>query len=387
MIDLRTLLLVLAVADLMLAAALWLGASQRLRDGMSEWAGSLAVRALGLILLASQAQFHAGAVSVGAALVALSITLQAAALLAFGRKSLVAWVHTAVIAGVAVPFQLLEPDRANAILFGGVVFGTLVLVLTAICLQLRAPGLSRAKSILVACFTIIGLGCLWRGIGAVLVADPLRDFHAPAGFAGVTFLVAFAAAIASTFGFLLLHKERADAEARRLATIDPLTGAYNRSTFHEIAERELARALRAGQALSIVMLDIDHFRAINERHGHRVGDEVLRQFAGLVRSALRKEDMLVRYGGEEFLVMLPEVPGPGAVVVAGRIRRYVSAEPIEAAGHKLEITVSLGVAARLDEGPESIDTLLSRADAALALAKERGRNRVVALSLGRSIAA
>src|SRR5687767_11005404 len=133
MIDLRTLLLVLAVADLVLAAALWLGASQRLRDGMSQWAGSLAVRALGLMLLAWQGQLHAGAIAVGAALVALSLTLQAAALLAFGRKSLVAWVHTAVIAGVAVPFQLLEPDRAVGILFGGVVFGTLLLVLAAIC--------------------------------------------------------------------------------------------------------------------------------------------------------------------------------------------------------------------------------------------------------------
>ncbi len=107
----------------------------------------------------------------------------------------------------------------------------------------------------------------------------------------------------------------------------------------------------------------------------------------MVRSALRKEDMLVRYGGEEFLVMLPDVPGPGAVVVAGRIRRYVANEPIEVGGEKFAVTVSLGVAARLDEGPESIDTLLGRADSALALAKERGRNRVVALSLGRSIAA
>lgn len=387
MIDLRTLLLVLAVADLVLATALWMGGSQRLRDGMSQWAGSLAVRALGLLILASQGHLQPGAVAVGAALVALSLTLQGAALLAFSRKSLAAWVHTAVIAAVAVPFQLLEPDRAIGILFGGVVFGTLLLVLAAVCVQMRAPALSRAKAVLVACFAVVGLACLWRGVGAVLVVDPLRDFNAPAGSAAVSFLIAFAAAIAATFAFLLLHKERADAEARRLATIDPLTGAYNRSTFHEIAERELARALRAGQALSIVMLDIDHFRAINEQHGHRVGDEVLRQFADLVRSALRKEDMLVRYGGGAFLVMLPEVPGPGAVVVAGRIRRYVANEPIEAAGRKFAVTVSLGVAARLDEGPESIDTLLARADSALALAKERGRNRVVALSLGRSIAA
>lgn len=387
MIDLGTLLLLLAVADLMLAAALWLGASQRLRDGLSHWAGSLVVRALGLGLLAGQANFHGGALAVGAALLALSMTLQGAALLAFDRRPLATWIHTAIIAAVAVPLQMLEPDRGTAVIFGGIVFGTILLVIAIVAAQLQSTVGSRARVMLVACFATAGVACVLRGTGAVLQANPMAGFTDPSGFAAATFLAAFAAAIASTFGFLLLHKDRADAEARRLATIDPLTGAYNRTTFHEIAERELSRARRQGQPLSIVMLDIDHFRAINEKHGHRLGDEVLRKFADLVRSALRKEDMLVRYGGEEFLVMLPDVPGPGAVVVAGRIRRYVANEPIEVGAERFAVTVSLGVAARLDEGPESIDTLLDRADSALALAKERGRNRVVALSLGRSIAA
>jgi diguanylate cyclase (GGDEF)-like protein len=386
MIDLGTLLLLLAVADLMLAAALWLGAGQGLRDGLAHWAGSLVVRALGMALLAGQGNFHGGALAVGAALVALSMTLQAAAVLAYDRRTLAAWVHTALIAAVAVPLQLLEADRGAAVVFGAIVFGTLLLAIAILAAQLRA-GASHARGMLVACFATAGVATVLRGIGAVLQADPLAGFQDPSGFAAATFLGAFAAAVASTFAFLLLHKERADAEARRLATIDPLTGAYNRSTFHEIAERELSRARRQGQPLSIVMLDIDHFRAINEKHGHRVGDEVLREFADRVRSALRQEDMLVRFGGEEFLVMLPEVPGPGAVVVAGRIRRYVANEPIEVGDERFAVTVSLGVAARLDEGPESIDTLLDRADSALALAKERGRNRVVALSLGRSIAA
>lgn len=387
MIDLQTLLLLLAAADMMLAAALWLGAAERLRDGLSHWAGSLVVRAAGLVVLVSQAELQSGALAVGAALLALSLTLQAAALLASDRRPLAAWIHTAVLAGVAVPFQLLETERAIGVLFGGLVLGTLILVLAGIAAQVESPRGSRARAILIASFGTAGAACVLRGIGAAFVSDPLAGFLAPSGFAAFTFLAGFAAAIASTFGFLLLHKERAEAEARRLATIDPLTGAYNRKTFHEIAERELSRARRAGQPLSIVMFDLDHFRAINEKHGLRVGDEVLRKFADVVRSAIRKEDMLVRYGGEEFLVMLTEVPGPGAVVVAGRIRRFVASEPIEVNGQKFPLTVSLGVSARLDEGPESIDTLLDRADSALQLAKERGRNRVVALSLGRSIAA
>jgi diguanylate cyclase (GGDEF)-like protein len=239
----------------------------------------------------------------------------------------------------------------------------------------------------VLCYGIGAAAFLSRGISALMSAEPLQAFTSPSTWQSALFVAAATAAIVSTFGFLMLHKERSDGEAVRMATIDPLTGAYNRRTFHDIAERELARARRTGQPLSIIVVDLDHFRPINEEHGNRTGDEVLRKVAELIRGALRKEDMLVRYGGEEFLVMLPEVPGPGAVVVAGRIRKAIEAEAIAVEGATLRLTVSVGVSARLDEGPESIENLLARADEALALAKQRGRNRVVALSLGRSIAA
>jgi diguanylate cyclase (GGDEF)-like protein len=388
MIDVRTLLSLLAVADLVLAATLWIGASRRLKDGLSHWAASLVVRALAFGLFGWSTHPQGGALALAAALLALSMTLQAAALVAFNRRPLAAWVHTAVIAGVAVPMQLLVQEGAGpTILFGGVVFGTLLAVIAAMAWQVHSPLGARARPILVISYSVAAAAFVLRGIGATFVAEPLRSFNEPFGFAAVTMIGVFGAAIASTLAFLLMHKDRAEAEAARLATMDPLTGAYNRRTFHEIAEREIARARRAGQPLSMIMMDIDHFRAVNEQHGHRVGDEVLQRFADLVRSALRKEDLLVRFGGEEFLVLLPEVPGPGAVVVAGRIRRAIASEPVQVAGLTLPLTVSLGVAARMDEGPESLEQLLDRADSALALAKERGRNRVVALSLGRSIAA
>jgi diguanylate cyclase (GGDEF)-like protein len=386
MVDLRTLLLMTAAADVVLAATLWTGASRR-RDGLMQWSAALLVRAFAFAILSGSGEPQSGALAVGSGLVALSITLQAAALVAFARRQLPTWVHSAVIAAVALPMQLLASDAGTAILFGGLVLGFLLFAVAVIAFQLQPPAGSRARGMVIASFLVAGAVLVLKAIGSVFVADPLSMLQRPAGFAAVGALAVFAAAIASTIAFLLLQKERAENEAQRLATIDPLTGAYNRRTFHEIAEREMARARRGGQPLSIVMLDIDHFRAVNEKHGHKVGDEVLQKFADVVRSALRKEDMVVRYGGEEFVVLLPEVPGPGAVVVAGRIRRAVAGAPIEAGGHSFPITVSLGVAARLDEGPESIDELLERAGSALALAKERGRNRVVALSLGRSIAA
>jgi len=387
MLDLRTLLVLAAAADLILAAALWIGASRGMRDGLAEWGSSLVVRALAFGVLTVGGAAGSGALAVGGALLALSVTLQGAALLAFERRPFPAWVHTAVIAAVAVPLQLLERELDLAVFFGGVMLGSLLMVAAAIARRIRSVPRSRSRHILFAAFMASGAVFAVRGVGAMLVAHPVAGFESPTGLAAASFLVCFAAALAATLGFLLLHKERADAEALRLATMDGLTGAYNRRTFHEAAERELSRARRAGTPLSMILLDIDHFRAINEKHGHSVGDEVLARFADIVRGALRKEDMLVRFGGEEFLVLLPDVPGPGAVVVAGRIRRAVAAAHIAAGDETFDLTVSIGVAARLDEGPESVDGLLARAGSALALAKQRGRNRVVALSLGRSIAA
>ena len=387
MIDLRTALVLLAITDLAMAAAVWIGASRRLGDGLSHWASALLVRALACGVYASGAEPQAGVIALGSALAALSVTLQAGALGTYAGRPLPAWVHTAVIAAVAAPFPLLANEPALAFLFGGVMFGTLFAATAAIAAHVRAPRESSARRLLTWSLAIGAAALYVRAFVAMLSATPSGAISAPGGIAAASMLVVFAACIVATLGFIMLHKERAEAEALRLATMDPLTGAYNRRTFHEIAERELSRVRRGGQPLSIVMVDIDNFRQINEKHGHRVGDAVLARVAETIRAALRKEDMLVRYGGEEFLVLLPDVPGPGAVVVAGRVRRMVAHQPVEVGNVQLSVTVSLGVAARLDEGPESIEGLLARADSALALAKQRGRNRVVALSLGRSIAA
>ncbi len=389
MVDLKTLLLLVAAADITVAVVLAVGSGRRLRFGIAPWIGSLFLRAFAVSVLVARLEPQAAVLVVSAALLSLSISFQASALLSYDGRRFPEWAHTAVMAGVAIPFTIIGTDAINAVLFGGIVFGFLVAVLAVIAIQIRptVAGRARARAVLVACYAIGTVAFLSRGLSAIMSVDPLEAFTSPSAWQSALFVAAATAAIVSTFGFLMLHKERSDGEAVRMATIDPLTGAYNRRTFHDIAEREIARARRAGQPLSIIVVDIDHFRPINEKHGNHTGDEVLRRVADLIRTALRKEDMLVRYGGEEFLVMLPEVPGPGAVVVAGRIRKAVEAEATPVEGATLRLTVSVGVSARLDEGPESIENLLTRADEALALAKQRGRNRVVALSLGRSIAA
>ena len=275
MVDLRTLLLLVAVADVMVAAVLWMGTGRRVRHGMGWWIASLVARSVAIAVLVAGLQSQASAIAVAAAVLAASMTLQAGALLAYDGRQFPAWVHIAVMAGAAVPFALLGGDAAGAVLFGGMVFGTLLVVLAAIAMQIHAPvsGRGRARSILVATFAIGAVAFYLRGVAVMLVADPMHAFVSPGSFQSALFVAAAAAAILSSFAFLLLHKERAEGEAVRMATMDPLTGAYNRRTFHEIAERELSRIRRAGQPLSIIIVDIDHFRPVNESYGVRVGDE------------------------------------------------------------------------------------------------------------------
>lgn len=158
-------------------------------------------------------------------------------------------------------------------------------------------------------------------------------------------------------------------EIERLAASDPLTGLPNRRMFDATLDRELARCRRNGQPLALAVADVDHFKAVNDQHGHQAGDEVLRELAGALRRAIRQEDIVARYGGEEFVVLLPDADVGAALLVAERLRA--------AAGEvrRLPTTISIGVAV-LDPGSGGAG-LVARADTALYRAKAAGRDRVV----------
>ncbi len=158
-----------------------------------------------------------------------------------------------------------------------------------------------------------------------------------------------------------------------LALRDALTGLYNRGCFDFKLAEEIARAHRYEHALSILMIDIDHFKQVNDRYGHQIGDEVLAEVARIVRSSLRNTDVVCRYGGEEIVVILPETAAADAVRVAENCRGRIEAGTASSPGPA--VTVSIG-AASLVEG-DTPESLVAAADGALYAAKEGGRNRVV----------
>ena len=174
----------------------------------------------------------------------------------------------------------------------------------------------------------------------------------------------------------LTEHKKLQTQLESMATIDSLTGLANRQAFLQRAKNEFHRARRYARPLTVVMIDIDHFKSINDQFGHATGDEVLRQTADICQSSLRGSDFMGRVGGEEFVLLLPDTPLSNAFHVAERMRTHLFETPIELEnGTLLNITASFGVAS-MSEADSDLNEVLERADEAMYHAKHEGRNQV-----------
>jgi diguanylate cyclase (GGDEF)-like protein len=173
-------------------------------------------------------------------------------------------------------------------------------------------------------------------------------------------------------------------ELKRMLTRDHLTGASNRAHFFEVAERECSRFLRYKVPLAIVALDVDHFKAVNDSHGHAAGDQVLREIATRCMALLRPEDTFARIGGEEFMILLPGADLDGAQQLAERLRIAIAKEPVDFGDYRLQLTGSFGCA-EAEQDSCSIPYLMEAADRALYEAKQTGRNVVVRATAGEAM--
>jgi two-component system cell cycle response regulator len=190
----------------------------------------------------------------------------------------------------------------------------------------------------------------------------------------------------ATIGRDLTATKQLQQELRLMASTDPLTGLLNRRRFLEQAETEFLRSQRYQHELAAVMLDIDHFKTINDTHGHFVGDQVLIAMSRATENLLRGTDILGRWGGEEFVILMPETPLAGAAILAERLREVLARLAVDTTAGTLHFTVSAGVAAR-DATDADITDILQRADSALYAAKQHGRNRIQVLAAERSCTA
>jgi diguanylate cyclase (GGDEF)-like protein len=171
------------------------------------------------------------------------------------------------------------------------------------------------------------------------------------------------------------ERSRLFQEVQSLALTDPLTELHNRRSLFELGRIEFARARRMKRPFCCLMLDLDHFKQINDDHGHQAGDQVLREFSSRCKRSVREMDIVGRYGGEELMIVMPETDLKTAIPIAERLRKSVADAPIQIPGQSLQVTVSIGVA-QSDQYTLNLETLIARADQAMYIAKHRGRNRV-----------
>lgn len=209
----------------------------------------------------------------------------------------------------------------------------------------------------------------WSGI----VHGSLAVFT-PGAVQSLAYLAGYLLMIVNGFGFLLLCKEKDDQQMARLATIDSLTGLVNRRAFFERTESARLLATRLRSPIALMMIDIDHFKRLNDRFGHATGDEALCLFAATAQATLRDHDIMGRLGGEEFALVLPGTELEGAVLAAERLRREVAAAQMAVSGGMYSMTISIGVV--VIDPNEHINSALARADHALYAAKSAGRDRV-----------
>lgn len=378
MLDTPTLLLGFAVDDLVLAAALWLAVPRGPSSGAGAWSASLLLQASACALFAGHGSgglATAAAVAADGAL-ALALTLQLSALAAQQRRPFARPWHLAAALGCALVGAGLAAHPAARVAALSLAYGAALVAIGVVARRhpVEAPGRGQR---LLAWSALAGGALLFLRAPAAALWPQHFGGEPQAGWPTVAAaLIVQAIPIATSLGFLLMNRERQEREHARLAMTDGLTGVYNRRTLFELGEKELLRARRTGASLSIVLLDVDHFKRVNDKYGNLGGDAVLLRFVEVVRGCLRQSDVLTRYGGEQFCILLPGVGRAGARVVGERIRATIEASTFFVGAVPLRVTSSVGVAELSGDAAATLSSLVARADQALYIAKRDGRNRV-----------
>jgi diguanylate cyclase (GGDEF)-like protein len=278
------------------------------------------------------------------------------------------WVSASIALGGSCLLLIIDAETPI-----GLAIPFAYILLAPFIVALRNRRVSAVAVFAMSAISFLGLWVSKAGVGAFLTDfyqydNQLRD----AVLNRIMAIILFIAVI-----WLLRRIQTTQDELHRLSTTDSMTGALNRRRFEELAELERRRAQRNGFPLSILILDIDHFKSVNDRFGHHTGDAAIRMLANVSLATLRPADLFSRWGGEEFVVAMPETNAAGVKKAAERLREMIAAARFEAAGKTHSVTVSIGVTTMLRE-ELSIAHAIGRADRALYRAKQAGRNRVEA---------
>lgn len=384
--DIHTILVMVFILALLFAGLLGLAGlySSAIR-GIWQWAGASMCISVGIgtaYLYNVSAQEYAWTVVSGAALLASGIALQYVGIRAFsGQPS--RWRMALSFIGsiflLNVWLRILSPEPSTRAMINAILFSLgYAACARELLIRVEQPqrtaywltGLSFASMAALMIVRLVVIGFIHEGD-----YGHFEDI----GINQATFFLGILIQLCVTFGFVLMINYRLIADIQKIAWQDGLTGVFNRRRLEEEAARLVMRCRRTGDALTVMMLDVDHFKSVNDRFGHQTGDEVLRRLAAVAQASIRTDDYLARYGGEEFCILLLGTSEEDALSLAERLRWNFEQTQIGYSNQIVRSTVSIGVADSTHVGLD-FTALVAAADAALYSAKEHGRNRVVAHS-------
>lgn len=386
-LDLHTIFVLFSILAFMFSGLLVLaGLHAGVIKGIKQWALASFFISIGLgttFFFDIDTPGYQWAFIIAATFIAAGIGLQYVGIKAF-KNAPYDWRILLLITGVAfcqnLWFIVVHPDViarsiSNSLLFAIVYAACARELLISVEPPLKTAywftGISFAVFSVLMWIRVIAVGLLQPSTNGLFVDIPLSQ---------VSFFLGSMIQLCVIFGFVLMLNYRLVSDLHKIASHDALTGAFNRRSLVEEAERLRARCLRTGNSLAIMMIDIDDFKLINDRHGHPAGDEVLRHLASISQATIRTDDYFARYGGEEFCILLPNITEEDAMLLAERLRKTFEAAFIKYDGEVLSSTISIGVADSISVGLE-ISSLISAADQALYLAKQEGKNRVAVYSM------
>lgn len=302
----------------------------------------------------------------GAALEAIALLM---AIDAFHRKTLRFYIGLTTLCILLFHVIILVADSERFRITMGSLGMSLLLLLPAIRMVSRKSS-SMLMRLIGSVYCLVAIGALFRAV--IGWAGTMVTFFEPSIYQSLSFLSLFLLMFVGNTGFVLLSKEKSDRELNKLASFDDLTEIFNRRTFMIEANDAIANCRKNGQPVSFLLMDVDHFKTINDTYGHDIGDMVLREYAFKVRKMLRNGDCLGRYGGDEFAILLPGADEKKSEEMAESIRQAV-----EQSYGKLPIpyTLSIGVVTVSAADILPLDKLYKLSDMALYKAKQEGRNR------------
>jgi diguanylate cyclase (GGDEF)-like protein len=366
----------LSMLSMFVAAA---GRKNNKPDGMGKWAVAMFVETLTWGLIAARGRIpDFFSIVVANGLLAAAFALILAAIYEYQLRSLPRWKYLVPVVLTVLVAAVLQNDIHGRFIWGGLIYGLQLVLIGHALISDRDTRAGQAWRLLFGGVVLLVLLLLLRAIAALAGHS---DFAQPQNTLElqpiqlIAFIATMSTALLGSFGFVLLVKERTDREIMHLAMTDSLTQIPNRRALMDYAERSLAR--RTGLPMALLMIDADHFKLINDTHGHQTGDDVLRKIASLLSARLRGHDLLGRYGGEEFMVIAPETGTESALALAESLRSIIVSTPFSTADGEITLSISIGISNCPAAARRGLGDMLTEADAALYEAKQTGRNKVV----------